>query len=132
MQVVKTADGSFLYTFPKNFVGTIKFQPLPSAAAGSNLTVLLGEWLTPNPPTPAPAPQPKPKPARCGRVAENQDLALGCPAGKTIDKVIFASYGTTAGSCAAGFKEGICSKTSKIGSANDSVAVRTLPLLSLR
>ena len=50
VQVVKTADGSFLYTFPKNFVGTIKFQPLPSAAAGSNLTVLLGEWLTPNPP----------------------------------------------------------------------------------
>jgi hypothetical protein len=33
------ADGSFLYTFPKNFVGTVEFAPLPSAANGSTLTV---------------------------------------------------------------------------------------------
>ena len=45
ISVIKTPDGGFLYTFPKNFVGTIQFAPLPAATSGSNLTVLLGEWL---------------------------------------------------------------------------------------
>ena len=45
ISVLKTPDGGFLYTFAKNFVGTIKLQPLPSAVSGSKLTVLLGEWL---------------------------------------------------------------------------------------
>eukprot|EP01052_Picozoa_sp_SAG31_P006639 SAG31_NODE_307_length_17957_cov_5.236645_11_plen_181_part_00 len=49
VSVIKTADGGFLYTFPKNFVGTIRVQPLPSATTGSNLTVLLGEWLVTRP-----------------------------------------------------------------------------------
>jgi hypothetical protein len=34
-------DGSFLYSFEKNFVGTIEFAPLPFAENGSNLTVIL-------------------------------------------------------------------------------------------
>jgi hypothetical protein len=123
--VVKTADGGFLYTFPKNFVGTIKLAPLPTATSGSNLTVLLGEWLVPSMPAPKP-PSPPPPPAkvaRCGRVAENKVLELGCPAGKKIDKIVFASFGSTGGSCAAGFKAGLCSKTKKIGSSNNSLAV---------
>lgn len=109
--VIKTADGGYLYTFPKNFVGTVQFQPLSSAASGSNLTVLLGEWLVPDMPIPRPPSPPTPKAARCGRVAENHNLALGCAGNKKIDNVVFASFGSTAGSCAAGFKEGICPKT---------------------
>jgi hypothetical protein len=122
ISVLKTADGGFLYTFPKNFVGTIKFQPLPSATSGSNLTVLLGEWLVSSMPEPKP-PAPAPKPARCGRVAEKHSLALACPGGKKIDKIVFASYGTPDGDCPAGFKDGICSKTGTIGTSNQSLAV---------
>eukprot|EP01052_Picozoa_sp_SAG31_P044670 SAG31_NODE_7875_length_1576_cov_1.593771_1_plen_334_part_00 len=82
--------------------------------------MLLGEWLAQG--SPAPAPVPLPKAARCGLVAENQVLTLGCAGGKTIDKVLFASFGTpiladAEQSCAAGFKEGICSTTGKIGSS---------------
>ena len=44
--VLKTSDGGYLYSFPKNFVGTIQFKPLPSAASGSNLTVLLVRCTT--------------------------------------------------------------------------------------
>jgi hypothetical protein len=86
--------------------------------------VLLGEWLVADMPTPTPPSPPTPKAARCGRVAENHNLALGCAAGKTIDKVVFAAYGTSNGSCASGgFSDGICSKTGKVGSATDSMAV---------
>ena len=46
------------YSFPLNFVGTIRFKPLPSAASGSNLTVLLGEWLVATAPGPGSAPPP--------------------------------------------------------------------------
>ena len=122
ISVLKTADGGFLYTFPKNFVGTIQFQPLPSAASSSTLTVLLGEWLVSSIPAPKP-PAPTPKAARCGRVVEKGSLRLGCPGGKKIDKIVFASYGTPDGDCPAGFKDGICSKTGKIGTANQSLAV---------
>ena len=55
--VTPLPDGAFLYTFPKNFVGTIQFAPLPAAATGSNLTVLLGEWLKAKD-SPAPPPRP--------------------------------------------------------------------------
>jgi alpha-L-rhamnosidase len=50
VSVDKVSDGSFLYSFPKTFVGTVQFKPLPAAATGSNLTVLLGEWLVPTDP----------------------------------------------------------------------------------
>eukprot|EP01052_Picozoa_sp_SAG31_P006638 SAG31_NODE_307_length_17957_cov_5.236645_10_plen_317_part_00 len=66
-------------------------------------------------PPPRPPSPPMPKAARCGRVAENHNLALGCPSGKKIDKIVYASFGTSTGSCSAGFKDGICSKTGKIG-----------------
>ena len=72
--------------------------------------------------TPKP-PAPTPKAARCGRVTENSKLALACPGGKKIDEIVFASFGTPDGGCPAGFKDGICSKTGKIGSANQSLAV---------
>lgn len=54
--------------------------------------------------------------SRCGRVAENDVLTVGCEVNQTIDKIIFASFGTTSGNCTAGFSEGICSETGKIGS----------------
>jgi hypothetical protein len=125
--VFKTPDGGFVYAFPKNFVGTVKFAPLPSAVAGSRLDVQLGEWLVPEKPVPAPAPAPLPKGSRCGLVAENTQLLLGCTGGKTIDKVVFASFGTPVladgEACAGGFETGICSKTGKIGSSNNSLPV---------
>eukprot|EP01043_Picozoa_sp_COSAG02_P063362 COSAG02_NODE_8960_length_2381_cov_2.740140_1_plen_593_part_01 len=120
ISVRKVADGSFLYEFPKNFVGTIEFAPLPSATNGSTLTVVLGEWLAPPPPT-------TPKPGRCGLVAENEVLKLGCPSG-IIDEILFASWGTPVLSdveagCAAGFKTGICPRTGRIGNGANSLPV---------
>lgn len=128
VSVRKTADGSFIYTFPKNFVGTIEFAPLPSAVAGSNLTVLLGEWLAPALPPAPPAPPKLSKQARCGLVAEGSELQLGCPAGRTIDNITFASFGTPVptdaqSGCAMGFKVGICNKTGKIGNSANSLPV---------
>jgi hypothetical protein len=43
-------------------------------------------------------------PTRCAEAAEFKTISLGCPAGKTIDKLLFASFGTPEGSCAAGLK----------------------------
>eukprot|EP01048_Picozoa_sp_COSAG05_P000108 COSAG05_NODE_3_length_51333_cov_129.132080_8_plen_659_part_00 len=40
----------------------------------------------------ASAPGPPPELMRCGRVAENHILTLGCPSGRTIDKVTFTIY----------------------------------------
>ena len=124
--VRKIADGSFLYTFPKNFVGTIEFAPLPAASNGSALTVSLGEWLMdeprrPSPPPPSPSPSPPTSmPVRCGLVAEHNVLNLGCPHNKIIDKILFASWGTPVladveAGCAAGFKQGLCARTGRIG-----------------
>jgi alpha-L-rhamnosidase len=48
--VTTLGDGAFLYKFPKNFVGTVRLAPLPSAETNSSLTVLLGEWLDPGAP----------------------------------------------------------------------------------
>lgn len=45
--VTALPDGAFLYRFPKNFVGTVRIAPLPTAETNSSLTVLLGEWLDP-------------------------------------------------------------------------------------
>jgi alpha-L-rhamnosidase len=47
--VRKLPDGDFLYTFPKNFVGTIKLAPLPTAANGSSVNIRLGEFLKAGP-----------------------------------------------------------------------------------
>ena len=84
--------------------------------------MVLGEWLVPPPPPPVPTA------ARCGLVAENEVLKLGCRDGKTIDKILFASWGTPVAvdaeaGCAAGFKEGICPTTGKIGSSANSLPV---------
>lgn len=124
VSVRKLLDGDFLYTFPKNFVGTIEFSPLPLAQNGSSLTVLLGEWLGPPPPPPPPPPQS----GRCGLVSENEVLLLECPEEKVIDEIIFASWGTpiladSATGCAAGFKYGICPKTGRIGNGTNSLTV---------
>jgi hypothetical protein len=97
---VRSVGGSrFLYTFPRNFVGTVRVAPLPGAPAGATLSLQLGEWLTS---TGAPGP-PTPDPSRCGVVREGDHLELGgCAGGNTISEVLFASFGTPTGSCAAG------------------------------
>eukprot|EP01043_Picozoa_sp_COSAG02_P010776 COSAG02_NODE_386_length_23297_cov_32.396457_8_plen_372_part_00 len=46
---------------------------------------------------------PESKPTRCAETVEFKSIDLGCPAGKTIDAVLFASFGTPHGSCATGF-----------------------------
>ncbi len=113
--VTKLPDGDFLYHFPKNFVGTLRVNTV-GAESGANLTVLLGEWLLPNkpipplpPPPPAPhhpPPPPPGPPSHCGRVISGRMLNLGCAQpGSTIDKIVFASFGTPGGNCSAGFKK---------------------------
>eukprot|EP01052_Picozoa_sp_SAG31_P006992 SAG31_NODE_328_length_17643_cov_46.707649_12_plen_582_part_00 len=51
--VQRLPDGHFLYTFPLNFVGTIKVEALPSAESGSKLNLRVGEWLDVPPQAPA-------------------------------------------------------------------------------
>jgi len=105
--VEKVSDGTFLYTFPKNFVGTIRVKALPHATAKSGLDLILGEWLADA--APAPAPPPPGPPAQCVRVAEHSVAKLGgCPKGETINAVDFASFGTPTGSCSTGFARGPC------------------------
>jgi hypothetical protein len=113
--VRKLPGGDYLYTFPKNFVGTVKVAPLPGAAAGSNLTILLGEWLVATEPHPAPPPvPPAPSPAPpktsspCSTAPEKHNLEVGCPAGDVIDRVVYASYGTPTGDCHSGFQTSSC------------------------
>lgn len=36
---------SWLYAFPRNMVGMVELQPLPGAAAGSQVALVHGEWL---------------------------------------------------------------------------------------
>ena len=77
----------------------------------------------PKPPRPPPAPPaPAGPPARCGVVREEQQLHLGCGAGKTIDHVVFASFGTPTGSCDTGFHTGK-DPAGAACNANNSVAV---------
>lgn len=58
---------------------------------------------------------------RCTMVPEAGVAQLGCPKGKTIDKIVFASYGTPAGSCKEGFHKARDSK-GKICDCNGTVA----------
>ena len=39
------ATSSYLYTFPRNFVGTVRVSPLRAPARGSSITMVLGEWV---------------------------------------------------------------------------------------
>eukprot|EP01047_Picozoa_sp_COSAG01_P071226 COSAG01_NODE_10999_length_2030_cov_1.718281_1_plen_629_part_01 len=124
-------DGGFVYEFPRNFVGTIRLQPLPEATEGSELHLQLGEWLGPcvrsrlgaaeplpelKPCVPSKPPAPPPAPTiavKCGTAPENGRLTLGgCKAGSTIDRIVFASFGTATGDCAHGFKMACSSKNS--------------------
>lgn len=89
------------------------------ALASDRMDISHTDFLQPVPAAPA-------QDTRCGRVVENHNLTLGCGAGGgKIDRVVFASFGSTAGSCKAGFRDGICPKTGKIGNANCSVDVVT-------
>eukprot|EP00035_Acanthoeca_spectabilis_P001493 m.80571 g.80571 ORF g.80571 m.80571 type:complete len:886 (-) comp10914_c0_seq1:148-2805(-) len=104
-------DGSVLYTFPKNFVGTVRINAR-NTAPGQNATleVLSGEWTSPTPPA---MPPPPPPPAQCGIVPNDfkgrSVLQLGgCGVGAYISNVTFASYDTPNGSCSTGFSQGDC------------------------
>jgi hypothetical protein len=46
---------------------------------------------------------------QCARTPESEVAFLGCPAGKTIDSITFASFGVADGDCSRGLKEGSCS-----------------------
>ena len=102
-------DGAYLYTFPKNFVGTVRVKAVEGAVAGSRLSVQAGEWLSSKgpapPPPPAPPTPPPGPPATCkANVPENSKANLGgCPAGQKIASVTFASFGTPTGECKSGF-----------------------------
>jgi hypothetical protein len=110
------ADGSFLYKFPKNFVGTIRVEALPGAASGSQLSLQLGEWLE-SPPAPQVA-------QRCSEVSEGDQAVLGgCSANSVIENVSFASFGTPTGSCGTGFE-----MNPKCNSANSLAVVSRLCL----
>jgi hypothetical protein len=99
VMVEELTDGGFLYTFPKNFVGTIRVKALPGADAGASVEVLAGEWLSNVAPAPPPAP-----PSTCAEAAENKAANIGCPAGNKITAITFASFGTPTGTCKTGFK----------------------------
>jgi hypothetical protein len=63
----------------------------------------------PSPPPPPPTPAPTPAAVKCAKVPEVYHAPTtvwlgGCAAGKTIDKITFASWGTPTGDCASGFK----------------------------
>jgi hypothetical protein len=97
--VEQTADGSWVYAFPKNFVGTVKVAPLPFAENGSKLEILAGEWLDVPPP-----PSPSNTTSWCAVVPEGQTAYLGCGGAgdNKIASVTFASFGLPSGDCAHG------------------------------
>jgi hypothetical protein len=108
VKVEALPGGDFLYTFPKNFVGTVKIKALSTAAHGSKILILSGEWLESSPPKPPPVPPPPAPPpgppAKCAVAAEEHNANLGgCPAGHVISDVEFASFGAPKGSCTKGF-----------------------------
>jgi hypothetical protein len=109
--VSQLSDGSYMYKFPKNFVGTVRLAALPTAEAGSNISVLTGEWLADTAPTSGTMQSPSSPPERCGMTTENKGLKLGgCKGSSVIDKVVFASWGTPIGDCAHGlFTDSNCS-----------------------
>lgn len=45
---------------------------------------------------------------KCATAKEGSRIVLSCPAGQTIDSIVFASYGTPEGTCVNGFKIGSC------------------------
>ena len=49
------------------------------------------------------------KAVQCARTPESEVAFLGCPGGKTIDQITFASFGVADGDCTHGLKEGNCS-----------------------
>jgi len=49
-------SGNFLYSFPSNFVGVVRVNPLPSAPDGATLTITHGEFLARSPSPPGPSP----------------------------------------------------------------------------
>ena len=63
------ADGSVLYTFPYNFVGTVRINSRTSAPGpNATLQVQSGEWTSPTPPK---IPPPPPPPSQCNIVPED-------------------------------------------------------------
>jgi hypothetical protein len=109
--------------------GSKLLPPDPSSLACYRVGVgfdWIGDVRVAGPPTPAPALNtvgPSAKEARCGRVEENDDLTVGCDGDQKIDRIVFASFGVTAGNCTSGFREGLCPTTGKISSANQSFVV---------
>ena len=103
-----------------------KMQPpmevMPSVAV---VTIRAIAPNLPPPPGPAPLPPPGP-PATCVDAAENQIADIGCPEGKVIGSILFASFGTPTGSCSGGFK------TSATCNSNHSVAVVSAACLGNR
>ena len=60
----------------------------------------------PSPPHPHGPPPPPPGPAAtCVDTAENKAANIGCPAGRVISTIDFASFGSPSGTCSAGFKK---------------------------
>jgi hypothetical protein len=49
----------------------------------------------------------------CGSGAEDASVTLACPSGQSIDSVVFASYGTSTGTCGA-FATGACNATTSV------------------
>lgn len=122
VSVVKLPDGDYLYTFPKNFVGTVAISPMPEAADGSSVNIILGEWLKAGPEQPLP---PTPPVVHCGRVTEKRELRLGCQNGQTIDEITFASFGTPTGSCKTGFSAGTCASADALETVKQLCIGRT-------
>ena len=109
------SNGNFLYTFPKNFVGTIRVKALPKAAAKATLDLVLGEWLAETAPKPRPKPRPPGPAAQCAAAPEHAKINLGgCPTGQAISAVDFASFGTPTGTCKTGFKLGKCNAKNSV------------------
>ncbi|MBS1971347.1 MAG: hypothetical protein JSU04_13650 [Bdellovibrionales bacterium] len=80
----------------------------PCEGTGKSLSVQVtcsdAGSATPQPTaTPTPAPTPTATPVSsgniCGKVAEHGNANIACPAGQTISKIVFASYGAATGSC---------------------------------
>ena len=57
----------------------------------------------------------------CGTAPENGAVALSCPAGQIVERVVFASYGNPSGACG-GFSNGTCNAANSI-SAVESLCV---------
>ena len=63
----------YMYTFPQNFVGTVRLAPLPHAETGSTISMVLGEWLD------GTDPRPQSRNAGGGAQMESHTLVHGNP-----------------------------------------------------